>query len=170
VSSGVGGGLSGLVIQSTTTGDTGVSGGNKVAWTALEVPPGFKVTGVRVCYENSNPRTFIDQVRLAQVQNPPSKALVLLDDPTHLNHAGPICVDSQSTPPIDAQAGALLLDLRVNFESIADKIVVRGLGLHLFSSQGSLSSGTMKANGHRGPHLQAALKFAISAWSSRSRR
>jgi hypothetical protein len=38
VSSGVGGGLSGLVIQSTTTGDTGASGGNKVAWTALEVP------------------------------------------------------------------------------------------------------------------------------------
>jgi hypothetical protein len=54
-------------------------------------------------------------VRLAQVQNPPSNALVLLDDPTHLNDAGPVCVDSQSTPPIDPQAGAPLLDLRVNF-------------------------------------------------------
>jgi hypothetical protein len=131
ISSGVGSGLSGLVIQSTTIGDTGASGGNKIVWTALEVPPGFKVTGVRVCYENSNRRTFIDQVRLAQVQNPPSSALVLLDDPTHLNHAGPICVDSASASPIDPQAGALLLDLRVNFENTADKIVVRGLGLHL---------------------------------------
>jgi hypothetical protein len=131
VSSGVGSGLSGLIIQSTTVGDTGASGGNKVVSTAVEVPPRFKVTGVRVCYENSNPRTFIDQVRLAQVQNPPSTALVLLDDPTHLNHAGPICVDSGSTSPIDPQAGALLLDLRVNFENTADRIVVRGLGLHL---------------------------------------
>ena len=43
VNSGVGSGLSGLVIQSTTTGDTATGGGNKVVWTALEVPPGFKV-------------------------------------------------------------------------------------------------------------------------------
>jgi len=131
VSSGVGSGLSGLVIQSTTTGDVGVSGGNKVVWTALEVPPGVKVTAVRVCFENSNPRSYIDQVRLAQVQNPPDDAFVLLDDPTHLNETGPVCVDSASADPIDPQAGALLLELRVNFGDTADRIVVRGLGLRL---------------------------------------
>jgi hypothetical protein len=132
VNSGVGGGLSGLVIQSTTIGDTAAGGGNKVVWTALEVPPGFKVNGVRICYENSNPRSHISQVRLAQVQNPPSSASVLLDDATPLNHAGPICVDSHSpATPIDPAAGALLLDLRVKFENTADKIVVRGLALHL---------------------------------------
>ena len=132
VNSGVGSGLSGLVIQSTTTGDTATGGGNKVVWTALEVPPGFKVHGVRICYENSNPRSHIDQVRLAQVQNPPSSALVLLDDPTPLNHNGPICVDSHSpATPISPPAGALLLSLRVNFGNTADKIVVRGLALHL---------------------------------------
>ena len=54
ISSGVGGGLSGLIIKSTTTGDTGQGGGNKVVQTALEVPPGFKITGVRVCFEYSN--------------------------------------------------------------------------------------------------------------------
>jgi hypothetical protein len=90
VNSGVGGGLCGLVIQSTTTGDTAPGGGNKEVWTAVEVPPGFKVIGVRICYENSNPRSYIDQTRLSQVQNPPSTALVLLDDPTPLNHNGPI--------------------------------------------------------------------------------
>jgi len=133
ISSGVGGGLSGLVIRSTTTGDTAPGGGNKVVWTALEIPPGFKPTGVRVCFENSNPRSCIDQVRLAQVQNPPSRALVILDDPTRLNQAGPTCVDSKSTAPINADAGALLLDLRVSFENTSDAIVVRGLALHLVS-------------------------------------
>src|SRR5436309_2817771 len=85
VNSGVGGGLSGLIIQSSTTGDQAQGGGNKVVETALEVPPGFQITGVRICFENSNPRTFISQTRLAQVQNPPSSAIVKLDDPTHLN-------------------------------------------------------------------------------------
>jgi hypothetical protein len=130
ISSGVGGGLSGLIIKSTTTGDTGQGGGNKVVQTALEVPPGFKITGVRVCFEYSNKRSFIDQIRLAQVQNPPSSAVVLLDDPTHHNEAGPVCVDSQPTS-IDPSKGAVLLDLRVNFGNTSDKIVIRALGLRL---------------------------------------
>ncbi len=96
VNSGVGGGLSGLIIGSSTLGDEAEGGGNKVVETALEVPPGFKIIGVRVCYENSNPRSFISQTRLAQVQNPPATALVLLDDPTHLNAAGPVCVNNQA--------------------------------------------------------------------------
>jgi len=130
VNSGVGGGLSGLIIQSTTTGDQAQGGGNKVVETAVEVPPGFQITGLRICFENSNPRSFIEQVRLAQVQNPPSTAQVKLDDPTHLNQAGPICVDSQPTS-IDPSAGSVLLSLRLNFGNTADKIVVRGLALHL---------------------------------------
>lgn len=130
INSGVGSGLSGLIIQSTTVGDTAHNGGNKVVETAVEVPPGFRVTGVRVCYENSNTRSFISQVRLAQVQNPPSKASVILDDGTHLNAAGPVCVDSHSTS-IDPALGPLLLSLRVNFGNTADKIVLRGLGVHL---------------------------------------
>jgi hypothetical protein len=130
VNSGVGSGLSGLVIQSSTTGDQAQGGGNKVVETAVEVPPGFNISGVRICFENSNPRSFISQVRLAQVQNPPSTALVKLDDPTHLNMAGPVCVDSQTTS-VDPSAGPVLLSLRLNFKNTSDKIVIRGLGLHL---------------------------------------
>src|SRR5215471_9880708 len=130
INSGVGGGLSGLIIQSTTTGDQAPGGGNKVVETAVEVPPGFQVVGVRICFENSNPRSFISQTRLAQVQNPPSNAVVKLDDPTHLNQAGPVCVDSKSTS-IDPSAGSVLLSLRVNFGNTSDKIVIRGLALHL---------------------------------------
>jgi hypothetical protein len=130
VSSGVGGGLSGLVIESTTTGDTGASGGNKVVEKSLDIPPGFLVKGVRVGYENSNSRSCITQVRLAQVQNPPGTAIVMLDDPARLNVAGPHFHDSAATS-INPTAGPLLLSLRVNFGDTSDRIVVRGLGLHL---------------------------------------
>ena len=133
VNSGVGSGLSGLVIQSTTTGSQAQGGGNKVVWKALDIPPAFRVTGVRVGYENSNVRSFITQVRLAQVQNPPATALVLLDDPTQLNATGPTFHDSTATS-IDPAAGPLLLDLRVNFGDTSDRIVVRGVGLHLVHS------------------------------------
>lgn len=132
ISSGVGGGLAGLVIQSSATGDTAPSGGNKVVWRALETPPGFQITGVRVCYELSNRRSFITQIRLAQVQDPPSSAVVRLDDGTNQTDMGPVCVDSQATS-IDPSAGAVLLSLRVNFGNTADRIVVRGLALLLAS-------------------------------------
>ncbi len=132
VSSGVGGGLSGLIIMSNTTGDTATGGGNKVVEKGLEVAPGFLITGVRVCYELSNPRSFIDQIRLAQVQDPPSTALVLLDDATHQVNPGPVCVDSAPTT-INPETGAVRLDLRVNFGDTSDKIVVRAVGLHLLT-------------------------------------
>jgi hypothetical protein len=133
VSSGVGGGLSGLIIMSTTTGDTATGGGNKVVEKGLQVPPGFLITGVRVCYELSNARSFIDQIRLAQVQDPPSTALVLLDDGTHQVNPGPVCVDSTPTM-VNPELGAVRLDLRVNFGDTSDKIVVRAVGLHLGKS------------------------------------
>src|SRR5215475_9663398 len=79
ISSGVGGGFTGLVIQSTTKGDTSPGGGNKVVHTALDVPPGYLIKGVRVCYELSSEQSFITQIRLAQVKNPPSSAAVILD-------------------------------------------------------------------------------------------
>jgi hypothetical protein len=130
VNSGVGSGLSGLIITSSTLGDEAEGGGNKVVETALEVPPGLDIVSVRVCYENSNPRSFITQTRLAQVQNPPSTALVLLDDPSHLNAAGPVCVNSQTTL-VDPAKGSVLLSLRLNFGNTSDKIVLRAVGLNL---------------------------------------
>ena len=130
VNSGVGGGLTGLVIESTTTGENGQGGGNKVVHMGLQVPPGYSIRGVRVCYELSNKRSFISQIRLAQVQTPPQSAVVLLDDGTDQTNPGPICVDSTATT-VDPTAGELLLSLRVNFGNTSDKIVVRALGLHL---------------------------------------
>jgi len=130
VNSGVGGGLAALVVHSSTKGEGAQGGGNKVVWTALEVPPGYSVVGVRICYELTNARSFISQVRLGQVQNPPASALVLLDDPTDHTAPGPVCVDVKS-PSIDPAKGALLLELRVNFGNTSDRIAVRGVGLWL---------------------------------------
>jgi hypothetical protein len=130
VNSGVGGGLAALVVHSSTTGEAAQGGGNKVVWTALEVPLGFNVVGVRICYELTSMASFISQVRLAQVQNPPSSALVLLDDATNHTAVGPVCVDVKA-PTIDPEKGSLLLDLRVNFGSTSDRIAIRALGLWL---------------------------------------
>src|SRR5215216_5017573 len=43
INSGVGSGLSGLIIQSNTVGEIAPGGGNKVVETALEIPPKFEV-------------------------------------------------------------------------------------------------------------------------------
>jgi len=130
VNSGVGGGLTGLVIASTTTGEIATGGGNKVVHMAIEVPPGYTVNGVRVGYELTSSSSFISQIRLAQVQDPPQSAIVLLDDGTDHTDVGPTDVDSASTS-IDPAAGPLLLSLRTNFGSTSDKIAIRSLGLHL---------------------------------------
>jgi hypothetical protein len=131
-SSGVGSGLSGLIIQSTTLGEIDSLNGNKALEMGVQVPPHFAVAGVRVCYESTSSASFISQIRLAQLQDPPSTALVKLDDPTDLTNPGPICVDSTAAPvPVDPVLGAVRLSLRVNFGVLTDKIVVRGLGLHL---------------------------------------
>ena len=128
VTSGVGGGLPGLVVYSSTTGEVTPGGGNKSVWTALEVPPRYFVVGVRICYELTDARSFISQVRLSQVPNPPASAAILLDDPTDQTAVGPVCVDIKSAQ-IDPPKGALLLDLRVNFGDTSDAIAIRGVAL-----------------------------------------
>ena len=130
INSGVGGGLTGLVIESTTNGENAPGGGNKVVHMGLQVPPGFTIRGVRVGYELTSKRSFISQIRLAQVQSPPATAVVLLDDGTDHTNPGPIYVDSAATS-VDPREGAVLLSLRVNFGDTKDKIVVRALGLYL---------------------------------------
>jgi hypothetical protein len=130
ITSGIGGGLTGLVIESNTTGENAIGGGNKVVHRALEVPPGSIIKEVRVCYESTSNATYISQIRLSQVQDPPSSATVLMDDGTDLVNPGPICVNSTETS-VDPSQGPTLLDLRLNFGNTADKIVLRGVGLIL---------------------------------------
>ena len=124
------GGLNGLNIKSTTTGDTGIPGGNKVVAMGAPTIPGYTIVGVRVCYELSGSKSYITQIRLSQLQNPPSSALVMLDDGTDLTNKGPVCVTSKPTS-IDPQKGAVRLSLRLNFGNTSDVIVIRAVGLIL---------------------------------------
>lgn len=105
-------------------------GGNKVVHTALEVPPRYLIVGVRVCYELTDTRSHLSQVRVAQVQDPPAAASVLLDDGTDRTAVGPVCFDV-AAPSIDPAKGPLLFSLRVNFGSTSDRIAIRGIGLRL---------------------------------------
>ena len=125
--------LTGLVVESSTLGENFSSGGNKVVHMAAGVPPGWVVSGVRVCYELSSSESFISQIRLAQVQDPPATAVVRLDDGTDLTAQGPVCVNSAApfSGTIDPEQGSLLVSLRLNYADTSDRIVVRGLGLLL---------------------------------------
>jgi hypothetical protein len=127
------GSVNGLDISSTTTGDIGIPAGNKVVAMGLQVPPGYSITGVRVCYQSSSSSSYITQIRLAQLQDPPSTASVILDDGTDHTNPGPICVDSTATL-VDPNNGEVRLSLRLNFGNTADTIVVRAVGLHLKKS------------------------------------
>ncbi len=130
VNSGVGGGLAGLIVQSSTLGDTATGGGDKFISTGLQVPPGYNVTSATVCYDSSNgTRTYVDQLRISQLQSPPSTALVLLDSSLGAI-SGPSCVNTGSTL-INPANGQLTLDLRINTGDTSDKIVIRGVALNL---------------------------------------
>jgi len=115
----------GLLIGSTTTGES------KGVEKSLQVSPGFLISGVRVCYELSSSSSFISDISLVQLQNPPTGLSLLLDDATDLTNKGPICVDSAApSKAIDPSLGAVRLRLGVNFGG-KDLIVVRAVGLHL---------------------------------------
>jgi hypothetical protein len=124
----------GLVITSSTTGDTDSNSEDKFVSMALELPKQVKVTGVRICYENSNSGptgTFIEQTRLAQLDNTNgSTATVLLDDATHLDASGPTCATSSSVKPaIDGSKGSVVLSFRINTASTSDQIAIHSVGL-----------------------------------------
>src|SRR5262245_15394994 len=88
------GGLTGLAINSTTIGDVGPVGESKVVETGIPVPPKFRITGVRVCYQvnsGADPDTFINQIRLCQLEDPPASCHIVLDDATDQTDNGPIC-------------------------------------------------------------------------------
>ena len=120
----------GLVVTSSSVGDTAPTGGNKVVAMGLQALPDYLITGVRLCYELSMPRSFITQIRLAQTQVPPATQLVMLDDATNHTQPGPRCVDSTPTK-IDPRKGAVSLSLRLNFADTSDQITILAVGLRL---------------------------------------
>lgn len=126
----VGVGDTGLKITSNTIGEIGTGGGYKSLEKGLQVPPGYLIKGVRICYKLTNSRSFISHIRLDQLQNPPSSRLVNMEDGTNLTNKGPICVNSQQTN-VDPSKGSIRLSFRVKFGDTSDMIILIGVGLLL---------------------------------------
>ncbi|HKV41590.1 MAG TPA: hypothetical protein VJX67_20465, partial [Blastocatellia bacterium] len=70
------------IVTSTTPGD--------IKWVSmgLRVPPNVNIEEVIICYQVSNPRSFISQTRLVEMTLP-DHATVVHDDATHLTSTSP---------------------------------------------------------------------------------
>jgi hypothetical protein len=94
----------------------------------IDVPPGTIIKGITICYQLSNKRSYISQVRLTE-QTTPNTRLVHHDDPTDLLSTSPVCVTSAVSYGA-AFNGAINLSLRLNFTNAGDFIMLGAVGVH----------------------------------------
>lgn len=103
---------------------------NSFVQQGLQVPAGYLVSAVRVCYAQTGD-SHIDRVTLLQLQDPPTEVMAVLDDDITFNGGdpGPVCMNTAPQRPFDPNLGALSLRLGVDFIDDADSVVVLGVGL-----------------------------------------
>ncbi len=113
-------------VEITTT----APGDLKWIYIGLCLPPCTEIKAIHVCYQLLNSRSFISQVRLAEMKTP-ERALVRHDDGTDLLSTDPTCYvsDVENYRP----DGAVTLNLRLNFGDSSDKILLGAVGLDLRS-------------------------------------
>jgi prefoldin subunit 5 len=115
----------GFVIRPTITGT------DRILEQGVQVPPGFGIRKIALCYQSSNAVSFISHIKLTQMIGPDSYTEVLSDDNNKMSTA-PTCVDS--TPAlniVDPRQGPVRLNLGVTFTSVAHLIMIRAIGLYL---------------------------------------
>jgi hypothetical protein len=93
----------------------------------LDIPPGTIIKGIVICYQLSNSRSFISQVRLTE-QTTPNIQLVRHDDPKDLVSTVPVCVTSVVNYN-SVFNGAINLELRLNFANTGDFIMLGAAGV-----------------------------------------
>lgn len=113
----------GVEITATETGDF------KWVNLGLRLPPCSEIKAVRVCYQLSDPGSFISQVRLTKMQTP-ERAVVLRDFGNGFRGTSPFCFFQEVDPPIHPE-GAVTLALRLNFTNRSDKITLGAIGIDL---------------------------------------
>jgi hypothetical protein len=146
-------------IKTSTRGDL------KWIYLGLRVPSDHEVHAIQVCYQLSNSRSFISQVRLVEMQTP-DQSIVRHDDGTNLQSTTPTCYRS---PVVAFRPGAaVLLALRLNFRNVADTITLGGIGMEVFSA-GVISANYIDALAYglattnTGAQNNAAMASAIAA-------
>jgi len=110
----------GTVVTCTAPGD--------LKWVSmgLRLPPDAKIEDVIIGYEVSSPRSFIAQIRLAEMKTP-DHATVLHDDSTPLQSTSPASHKSHVGGLV--AKGAVTLELRLNFQNTSDEIRLGAVGV-----------------------------------------
>ncbi len=111
----------GTLVTSTTIGDF------KWISMALPLPPKVKIEEVIICYQVTNPQSFISQTRLTEMTTP-NVALVRHDDATDLTSTSPVCYTSKVLNPFVPTA-AVELSLRLNFQDTSQEIMLGAVGV-----------------------------------------
>lgn len=119
----------------------------------LKIPPFHEISAVQVCYQLSNSGSFISQIRLAEMRTP-DQAVVRHDDGTDLLSVQPTCYRSQLATGYRPD-GAVLLELRLNFQNAVDTITLGAVGVEVGSyipciAVPSYTRGTLPAAGAPG--------------------
>jgi hypothetical protein len=113
---------SSTVVTCTATGDL------KWVSVGLRLPPDVQIEAVIICYEVSNARSFISQVRLTEMTTP-DHANVIHDDPSHLTSTAPATYSS-AIPGL-VPSGAVALELRLSFQNTSDEIQLGAVGVNV---------------------------------------
>jgi hypothetical protein len=110
----------GTIVTCTAPGD--------LKWVSmgLPLPPQVMVEEVIICYEVSNPQSFISQVRIVEMTTP-DQAIVRYDDPTDLKSTTPASYPSKIVPFVST--AALTLALRLKFQNTSDNIKLGAVGV-----------------------------------------
>ena len=116
------------VVTSKTTGDF------KWVSVGLRLPPSVSIEEVTVCYQVSNPQSFISQVRLVEMDTP-EQAVVIHDDGTDLKSTTPTCYTSHVGGKVPTPGTAVTLALRLNFHHTNHRILLGAVGVAVQSTQ-----------------------------------
>lgn len=89
-----------------------------------------KIEEIIVCYQISNPQSFISQIRITEMREP-DKAFVIHDESANLQSITPVCYPSNVGGKAPTQGTAVTLALRLNFQNTNDKIMLGAVGVEL---------------------------------------
>ncbi len=112
---------------------TGAAVGTDVVQVGLQVPLGFAVTGVTVCYLSGANGSSVNNAQLVQFAVPPAlpPAVPLTQALAAPGTNVTSCVETTTAVSVDPSAGGpVYLSLGLNFTAI-ETIVIRGVGLQL---------------------------------------
>ena len=105
-------------------------GGSKWISVSLRLPENITIEEVIVCYQVSNPRSFISQIRLSEMSTP-DQARVRHDDGAALQSPTPARYSSIVPGVVPAPGAAMMLQLRLNFQDAADRIYLGAVGVRV---------------------------------------